>query len=260
MNPTTSVAVVLVTHNSEGFLDDTLASIDAQTRPADICIAVDDYSTDATREHLTARDFTVQLATSPATDPTTRIAQNFHQALRLAVAEGADLVVLGDHDDVWHRERIEHQCAVLQESPTIAMLASDGFLIDEHGAAVPGTIRSTFPIPEDFNDQPLRAQIAYAARHSIATGGASALRPSMLPDWSVPPGWLHDRWWSLVSIRAGAFLADATPVIDYRLSAGQEVGLDAAQQDAPARWLVNKARGLGRTTSRARDLTRLIRP
>ena len=250
---------MLVTHNSQKFLEDTLASIDSQTTPADIRIAVDDHSTDATRSLLTAHGFIVQLATSPATDPTTRIAQNFHHALRLAVAEGADLVVLGDHDDLWNRNRIEHQCGVLQESPTIAMLASDGFLIDEHGAAVPGTIRGTFPIPEDFNEQPLRARLAYATRHSVATGGASALRPAQLSDWSIPPGWLHDRWWSLASLRAGKFLADSTPVIDYRLSADQEVGLDAAQQDVPARWLLNKARGLGRTTSRARDLTRLVR-
>ena len=202
---------------------------------------------------------TVPPSRTPAIDPATRIAQNFHQVLRLAVTEGADLVVLGDHDDLWHRNRIKHQCAVLARNPSTAMLASDGFLIDEHGAAVAGTIRGTFPLLEDFNGQPLRARLTYATRHSIATGGASALRPARLSDWSVPPGWLHDRWWSVVSLRAGKFLADSTPVIDYRLSADQEVGLDAAQQDVPARWLLNKARGLGRTTSRARDLTRLVR-
>ena len=260
MNSTSPVAAVLVTHNSQKFLEDTLASIDSQTRPADIRIAVDDHSTDATRSLLSAHGFIVQLATSPATNPSTRIAQNFHQVLRLAVAEGADLVVLGDHDDLWHRNRIEHQCAMLARNPSTAMLASDGFLIDKHGAAVPGTIRGTFPLLEDFNEQPLRARLTYATRHSIATGGASALRPARLSDWSIPPGWLHDRWWSLASLRAGAFLTDTTPVIDYRLSADQEVGLDTADQDAPARWLANKARGLGRTSSRARDLTRLIRP
>jgi glycosyltransferase involved in cell wall biosynthesis len=190
VNSTTPVAAVLVTHNSQKFLEDTLASIDAQTRPPDIRVAVDDHSTDATRSLLTARGFSVQFATSPATDPTTRIAQNFHQALRLAVADGADLVVLGDHDDVWHRNRIEQQSVLLARNPSIAMLASDGFLIDEHGAAVPGTIRNTFPLPEDFNDQSLRGRLAYATRRSIATGGASALRPAQLSDWSIPAGWL----------------------------------------------------------------------
>ena len=253
------VAAVLVTHDSQEYLADTLRSIDDQTQHPDIRIAIDDLSGDGTPATLLEHGFEVHRATTTARETSTRIAQNFLQGLRAAVARGADIVILGDHDDIWHRTRTEHQVAVLRDHPTTAFLASDGFLIDEHGAAVPGTIRSTFPIPENFDDQPLRARLAYALRHSIATGGASALRPSALADWSVPVGWLHDRWWSLAALRAGRFLADSTPVIDYRLSSAQEVGLDTADQDAPGRWLLNKARRFGRTASRTRDLSRLIR-
>ena len=253
------VAAVLVTHDSQGYLSETLRSIDDQTHTADLRIAIDDLSGDGTPATLVEHGFEVHRATSTAPDTSTRIAQNFLQGLRAAVAHGADIVVLGDHDDIWHRTRIEHQVAVLREHPTTAFLASDGFLIDEHGAAVPGTIRSTFPIPDDFDELPLRARLAYALRHSIATGGASALRPSALADWSVPVGWLHDRWWSLAALRADRFLADSTPVIDYRLSSSQEVGLDTADQDDQGRWLLNKVRRFGRTASRTRDLSRLIR-
>jgi len=190
----------------------------------------------------------------------TRIAQNFLQGVRVAVAAGAEVVILGDHDDVWRRDRVDYQVSFLDEHPSVGMLASDGFLIDEHGAALPGTIRSTFPVPEDFNEQSTRAQLAYAVRHSVATGGASALRPAVLPDWSIPAGWLHDRWWSLATIRAGCFVADPTPVIDYRLTANQQVGLDAASQNDGKRWLSRKAREATRSASRARDLSRLITP
>ena len=253
------VAAVLITHDSAEYLEQTLASVDQQTHPADPRIAVDDYSTDTTIDVLTRYGFDVHIATTSAIDITTRIAQNFQQGLRLAQQAQADIVILGDHDDVWHRDRIEHQVDLLQRHPNVAMLASDGFLIDAHGAAVPGTIRSHFPIPADFNDRNLRQQIAYALRHSIATGGACALRPASLQHWSGPPGWLHDRWWSLTALRAGRFLADPTAVIDYRLSEDQEVGLDTGDQQAPARWLLGKARHLGSTAKRATNLARLTR-
>ena len=259
MSTTPVIAAVLVTHNSQHYLTETLTSIENQSQAADITIAIDDSSTDQTPAVLANHGFTVHRATSSAQDVTTRIAQNFHQGVRAAVAAGADLVILGDHDDIWHRNRIEHQVALLEQRSTTALLASDGFLIDEHGAAVPGTIRSTFPVPDDFTEQPMRSQIAYAMRHSIATGGASALRPSAMTDWTVPAGWLHDRWWSLAALRARRFALDATPVIDYRLSPDQQVGLDTADQGDSKLWLRGKIKHLGRTTARARDLSRLAR-
>jgi len=253
------VAAVIATHNSDRFLEATLASIQAQELGPDIRIAIDDFSTDATRTLLGDHGFEVQTTTSAARDGATRIAQNFHQGLRTAQAAGADIVILGDHDDLWHADRIRHQVDRLHDDPQVAMLASDGFLIDEHGAAVPGTIRSTFPVPDDFDSLPLRKRLAYAARHSIATGGASALRPALMTDWSVPPGWLHDRWWSLASLRVDRFRLDPTAAIDYRVSDDQQVGLDSGDQDSPGRWLRGKARNLGTTAKRVRDASGLVR-
>ena len=247
-----------MTCNSQAYLGDLLASIDSQTRSPDVRIAIDDTSTDSTQELLEENGFTVFRATSSAEDTITRIAQNFLQGVRAAVATRADAVILGDHDDVWHRDRVDHQVSFLDDHPSVALLASDGYLIDEHGAAVSGTIRSTFPVPEGFNDRPIRAQLAYVLRHSIATGGACALRPGALTDWSIPAGWLHDRWWSLGAVRAGRFAVDQTPVIDYRVTSNQQVGLDAAHQGDGMRWMGRKARNASRSASRARDLARLI--
>jgi glycosyltransferase involved in cell wall biosynthesis len=251
--------VVLVTHDATAFLEPTLASIKAQTQPAEMLIAVDDYSVDGTVELLIEEGFEVHRATTSATDATTRIAQNFHQGLRLAQRANADIVILGDHDDLWHRDRIAHQVDFLERFPHVAMLASDGYLIDAHGAAVPGTIRTSFPIPTDFNDLDKRSKLGYALRHSIATGGSSALRLRALRDWSVPAGWLHDRWWSLAAVRADRFRSDTTAVIDYRLSPDQQVGLDSADQGAPSRWLLGKARRLRTTARRVRDISTLSR-
>lgn len=253
------VAAVIVTHNSERYLPETLVSTANQSRTADLTIAIDDSSTDATLDLLADHGFTVERATTTAKDVTTRIAQNFHQGLRAATTAGADLVVLGDHDDIWHANRIEHQVALLERSSTMAMLASDGYLIDEHGAAVPGTIRTTFRVPDDFSDLSQRAQLGYAMRHSIATGGASALRPAAMTDWTIPAGWLHDRWWSLVALRAHRFGLETTPVIDYRISPDQQVGLENADQQRPTRWVIRKLSDAVTTSKRVKDLSSLIR-
>lgn len=251
-------AVVVVTHDSTRYLSETLTSIAAQDTRADLLIAIDDHSTDATRELLINAGFTVELATSPATDITTRIAHNFLQGLRRAQSAGADIVILGDHDDIWHPSRISHQVATVERNPAAAMVASNGYLIDEYGVAIAGTLRDTFPVPADFSSWPRRRRWAYALSHSLATGGASALRPSRLTDWTIPPGWLHDRWWSLQALRAGRLILDETPVIDYRLSGDQQVGLSTGDQDHSGRWLMARARQSGRTLSRAKDLARLI--
>lgn len=253
---TEAIAAVLVTHNSQRDLPETLASIQNQTVQPDIKVAIDDSSNDNIPALLTEAGFTVIRATSQARDIRTRIAHNFLQGLRASMRAGAEFVVLGDHDDIWHANRIGHQIDLLRAHPSIAMVASDGYLINEDGVALPGTIRETFPVPENFPAWPPRKQIVFALRHSLATGGASALHPTALMDWSVPRGWLHDRWWSLQALRAGVLLIDRVPVIDYRISQRQEVGLDTAGQEHGVRWIAGKVRQTGRSGRRIRDIAR----
>ena len=255
----TRVAALLVTHNSSHVITPTLASVLQQSRVPDLLIAIDDNSTDGTLNDLRESGFSTMQSTSTSLVPETRIAQNFVQGVRAAVSHGADIVVLGDHDDVWHSDRLAHQVEMLQRNPSVAMVASDGYLIDDNSVAEPGTIRESFPIPDDFANWPHRKQMTYGLRHSLATGGASAIRFSALADWLVPSGWLHDRWWSLLALQHRALLIDPTPVIDYRLSAAQQVGLDTANQDHGAVWALGKVRDLARTGRRSRDVIRLVR-
>lgn len=260
MNRAPTTAAVLVTHNSARYLGETLDSIARQVTPVDVLIAIDDYSTDQTPQLLQEAGFTTSISTSTSQDSSTRIAQNFVQGLRTAQRLGADIVILGDHDDVWHPHRVSHQMSLLQATPEAAMVASDGYLIDEHGVAVAGTLRDSFPVPVEFPDWPIRNQISYGVRHSLATGGASAVCIAALDDWSVPAGWLHDRWWSLLALRQGKLIIDSEVVIDYRISREQQVGLDRADQDNSRRWLTNKVTNLSRTARRSSDLLRLIQP
>jgi glycosyltransferase involved in cell wall biosynthesis len=218
------IAAVLVTHNSADVIAETLNSIEQQSKQPDLRIAVDDSSTDDTKLILQKHGFTVVDSSSTSRETTTRIAHNFVQGVKAAHELGATVMVLGDHDDIWYPDRIQHQVELLGLNPTTAFLASDGTVTDTT------TLRSTFPVPADFNDWDPKAQWRYVAKHSIATGGASAIVPANLSTLDVPDGWLHDRWWSLRAVREHSMRIDPTPVITYRISNSQQVGLSTRGQ------------------------------
>lgn len=245
------IAAVLVTHNSQGFLPELLASIDRQTLKPDIRLALDDHSTDRTIELLEQSGFTVVGADCVSTEITTRIAQNFVHAVSAAQNMGATQVVLGDHDDIWHPHRIAHQSAFLNQHPSASFVASNG-------RTPSGTIRTTFPVPENFNELDASDQWKYVAKHSIATGGASAIAPDRLSTIVVPDGWLHDRWWSLRAVREHSMWIDAELVIDYRVTPDQQVGLDTAGQHNGVSWVWHKFRNLPTTLRKMKDIATLL--
>ncbi len=259
------VAAVLVTHDSERWIERTLASVMDQARRADAVVVVDDASADGTRE-LIGRVFgdrvRVVPSTATAANRTDRIAHNFRQGLRECV--DFDVAVLGDHDDLWHHHRIGHQAGILETRSDVAMLASDGRLVDEAGDPRGGTLRDAFPVPAGFRNADAADRLRVVLRHSVATGGASAVRPSAFAGIAIPQGWLHDRWWSLVAAVREQLLVDDEPVIDYRVSPGQEVGLDRGHQArSTASRLIVGLREAGGTVGRLgalRSLTAYATP
>ena len=255
-----STAAVLVTHNSARWIAETMHSVLNQDTPVDRIVVVDDHSADNTlsiiREHATSIPTEIRTSESTAKDVHTRIASNFVLGVRSAEAE---LVVLGDHDDVWHRHRVTSQLRVMQEHPDIALLASDGRVVQDGVGPGDTTLRSAFPVPAQFDDWRTSQKFGFVVRHSVATGGACAIRPSAFHDLHVPSGWLHDRWWSLWAAAHDALLIDPTIVIDYRISASQQVGLDTASQDASVPgWLMHHASHAVRSARRAIDLAPLF--
>ena len=234
----TSAGVVLVTHNSERWLEETLHSIVQQSHIPDDVVIVDDASTDKTLAVIEkvlpiAR---VLPALTRSRDISTRIAQNFVQGVR---ASKTDIVILGDHDDIWSRERIAHQARIMDENPSAAMVASSATLIDGEGRIISGTLRGTFPVPSSFMTWPRGRQVTFTLVRSVATGGVSAIRPKAFASLDVPDGWLHDRWWSLTAVQQGGFVLDDGIVAQYRVSASQEVGLHTQGQGTP-KWILHQ--------------------
>ena len=242
---------VIVTHNSQEFLPELLASISNQTQKLDQLIVIDDRSTDKTTSILSEHGIILTRAISVATHITTRIAQNFQQGVSQAPPNS--VVILGDHDDVWRPDRVEHQVSAFERTPLLAMLASDGQVNEIE------TLRTTFPIPVNWFAMSKKKQFTYALRHSIATGGASAIKPANFKDINVPEGWLHDRWWSLAATAQGRMALDTKIVIDYRITPEQQVGLDTANQGADRlAWLSGHARSAGVSAVKASEIMKLV--
>lgn len=255
-------AALIVTSNSAQWIEQTLASIVGQEHQPDAIVVIDDNSTDATRSIVHAvlgGRANVYRATSRAEDVTTRIAHNFHQGIRACLKY--NVVVLGDHDDLWYPTRVGHQVGQLAMRPEMAMIASDGTLVNARNESLDGTLRATFPVPGDWNHEPPAEQMRYAVRHSIATGGASALRPASFADLTIPAGWLHDRWWSLVATARRAMLIDTELVIDYRVIDTQEVGLGRGRQgDSRVKRLVSGVTAGQEVMGKLLDLHGRLRP
>jgi glycosyltransferase involved in cell wall biosynthesis len=262
-------AAVLVARNAERFIGPTLDSVLEQSRQPELVVIIDDGSTDGTRaaiEHAVDRrrthagsapDVRVVASASTAADAVTRTASNFVQGIREASAH--EVVVLGDHDDRWHPYRIAHQERLLAADPSLALLASNGRLVDAAGAGLPGSLRTAFPVPEDFASLGIAERIGYVLGHSVATGGASALRPVLLGEFlDVPRGWLHDRWWSIAATAVNAIGIDDTVVIDYVVHDRQQVGLNRGSQGAGAAARGRSKAGSG-AVRRLRDVHRIGR-
>ena len=269
-----TVGVVIVTHNSAHFIAETLESVKRQTQLPDFIAVIDDHSTDNTiqvvREQLVSSgiQYVIHPATTEESDLHTRIAQNFMQGVKEAQNTGMEIIVLGDHDDLWHEHRIAQHVKSFEENPTAVMVAADGVIKrDDHSAIdqtpIPQTshqetLRSSFPVPANFNGLRTTQQFSYVMKHSVATGGASAIKPEKFHNFDVPKGWLHDRWWSLAATAHRGLVIDTTPVIEYRITAEQQVGLDTANQQASkASWLGGHLKRLPRTIKRTYDLVPL---
>jgi len=230
---TAAVGVVLVTRDSTAWIDRVWKSIITQDHPLAHIVVIDDESTDGTRNRVVALsdacsahkiEFDLMAPTTTAQDSTTRIAQNFCQGvLRL---RHLDAVALADHDDLWHTDRVSLQVRALEES-TI-MLASNGDV--PHTGS---TLFHEFGVPRDFMEWDARSRVRWVTRRSVATGSASVVVPRLLcadPNFVPPPGWLHDRWWSILAASRDGLVTQQDTVIDYHLSESQQVGLDPGRQ------------------------------
>jgi len=142
-----SIAVVMPAYNAAQWIDETLASVLAQVRPADELIVVDDGSTDDTAAR--ARAHRVTVLTQPNSGPAAAYNAGFDAAR-------SDYAAMCPADDIWHPHKLEWQAQALARNPSIDVLFAKARYFGLHEADHPHPERPGVQEPRAF----LRAMYA----------------------------------------------------------------------------------------------------
>lgn len=129
------VSVIIPAFNAARFLPRALASVAAQTYPADRIetIVIDDGSTDDTL--ALARTFDEHV---PGLQVFSQPNQGVSAARNLAIAVSAGkLIAFLDADDRWLPDKLAAQVEVYQADPTVGLVHCGFEFVDQNGAALP---------------------------------------------------------------------------------------------------------------------------
>ena len=121
-----TISVVIPTYNCSHFIKNAIYSVLSQTLLPLEVIIVDDGSTDNTCEMVNIFGGLVKYVFQENQG----ISGARNTGIRLACGEW---IALLDADDVWHRQKLEIQSAILESHPTIGLLATELYTMDMDG-------------------------------------------------------------------------------------------------------------------------------
>lgn len=221
------VCIVLATYNGEKYLPQMLDSLCAQTRPADLIIAVDDGSSDSTVQTLQsyASKLPLQIKALPQN---TGHRKAFACALELAAPQlgESDLVALADQDDIWLPRKLEILENALSESVpahggnTPSMAYGDAQIIDSNGATIAESWMKTERLLPHL---PIKSQLT---GFTNVTGCLMMFKASLFPMvLPLPEGVpVHDQWITLCASVQGGYTFIDEAVIQHRIHGGNAIG------------------------------------
>ena len=126
------VSILVTCYNHLDYLPEAIAGIRAQTFTDYEIIAIDDGSSDGTREWLTAH---LQPHEIIFNEQNLGTYGTLNRALE--AAKGEFIAVLND-DDVWEPLKLERQVAMLDANPRVGLVHTDGIFIGPTGAQLEG--------------------------------------------------------------------------------------------------------------------------
>ncbi|HZH98846.1 MAG TPA: glycosyltransferase [Fimbriimonadaceae bacterium] len=127
------VSVLLTCYNHISYLPEAYAAVRAQTHQDLKIIAIDDGSSDGTREWLRAHADEMRLIFNE-----TNLGTYASLNVALAEATGEYIAILND-DDVWAPEKLERQLELFAKHPKIGLVHTDGGFIDGEGKPMSGS-------------------------------------------------------------------------------------------------------------------------
>jgi glycosyltransferase involved in cell wall biosynthesis len=227
-----TISVALCTYNGARFLEEQLASLQAQERCPDELVVCDDRSTDKTVPLLEAfartATFPVRIQVNPVNLGSTR---NFDRAMRLCAGS---LIAFCDQDDIWRSTRLSACASVLHHDPRLGLVFSNGQLIDERGMPLPGRLWDKFTFDPAIRERIQRGDMLPLVRYRFVTGATVMFR-SHLREYICPAAgeWLHDGWIAACAACLAGVGSLDEPLIQYRVHPQQQVGTGPGQRQKP---------------------------
>ncbi|WP_406538652.1 glycosyltransferase [Fibrobacter sp.] len=212
------ICITLATYNGEKYLAQMLDSLVAQTRPADVIIAVDDGSKDSTCEILERYKDKLPLEI-------TKFEKNRgHRASFSTALENAselladdDLIFLADQDDIWLPNKLEVMSQKIGDS---SMIFGDAEIIDGDGVVTESSWRKKACIVEHLSQQALLT--GYTNVTGCMVAFKAKLLKTVLPIPQDVP--VHDQWITLCATAENGYGAIADKVIQYRIHGNNAIG------------------------------------
>lgn len=225
-----AISVALCTHNGERFVRRQIASILAQSRPADQLVVSDDASSDGTVAAIEEEFARAREAHSALPDLVLLrnarplgVTANFESAL---TACDGEIIVLSDQDDEWEPDKLERLAANFESRPGLLFLHSDAVLIDDEGSPAGGTLFAALEVSEQERAL-VHSGAAFGVflRRNLATGATAALRRELLTfARPFPSEWVHDEWLAIQAAARDRLDLTERPLTRYRRHDANQIG------------------------------------
>ena len=187
----TTVTCVILSHNHRAFAVQAVQSALTQDYPAELLdvVILDDGSTDGTGE-LLEQTF--------GDDPRVTVLRQENQGFvrstnRVVAAATGELIGFLDGDDMWVRDRVRRQVALLDARPDVGLVHGDMEIVDADGA----TMHPSFFGYSGFGEVPRGRILGTLLRMNVVTTSSIMVRASLrdrflpvpdelfFPDWHV---------------------------------------------------------------------------
>ncbi|WP_428225322.1 glycosyltransferase [Flavobacterium sp.] len=219
------VSVALCTYNGEKYLNEQIDSILNQTRKVDEIIVCDDRSTDQTLSILKQYKVKYPNVFKIFENATTlRSVKNFEKAIQKC---SGDVIFLSDQDDIWALNKVECYLLFFDKNPTINVVASNGYCIDENS-----NIHDKYAIwdvPFFLENKGVEFEFfkLISMTGNIATGASMAFKKEILVSifpFPIIENFHHDEWIAIISSSMNQFAFINDKCFYYRIHSDQQVG------------------------------------
>ena len=219
------LSVALCTYNGEKYIKEQIDSILNQTLKIDEIVICDDRSTDSTISIL--EEYAIHnpnIFKIHINEENLRSVKNFEKAIKLC---DGDIIFLSDQDDIWVDKKVADYVSYFINNPSIDVLASNGFCIDENSEI--HEKYAIWDVPEILKNKEVKFNYYNLITNisNIATGASMAIRSSLkekIFPFPVLKDFHHDEWIAIISSKLNSFEILNEKYFYYRLHSNQQVG------------------------------------